>query len=129
MHELSIAEALIEQVEASLGCNQAAAIHSVRVAIGELSGVSPEALETAFPLAAEGTRLAGAVLVIERIQAVGSCDGCRRESSLEFPFPVCSHCGSTDMKVLRGREMDLVSVDIEEPSPIIAVPDGPVRGK
>ena len=97
MHELSIAQALVEQVEQKLAGDRAAVIRSVKVSIGELSGVSSEALETAFPFAAEGTRLAGAELVIERVPAVGRCAGCGQESGQEFPFPVCGKCGATNV--------------------------------
>ncbi|MEI6970185.1 MAG: hydrogenase maturation nickel metallochaperone HypA [bacterium] len=122
MHELSIAQALIEQVEGRLAGKPAASVCSVTIRIGDLSGVSPDALEAAFQVASDGTRLAAAKLVIERVPALGTCQGCRRETSLEFPFHVCGHCGSTDVLILRGREMDLVSFDIEETTPM---PDEP----
>ena len=123
MHELSIAQALVEQVEGSLAGNGTAVIVSVKVSIGEFSGVSSEALETVFPFAVEGTRMAGTTLVIERVPAVGRCAGCGHESSQEFPFAVCGKCGATNVELIRGREMNLVSIDIEETAPIIPGPE------
>ena len=68
MHELSIAAALVEQVDTIIAKEHAYAATRVTVTVGGLSGVCPEALELAFPVAAEGTTSAGAELVITHIE-------------------------------------------------------------
>lgn len=54
MHELAVAQALVEQVDAVIGQHQASCATAIRVRIGPLAGVVPELLATAFPLAAAG---------------------------------------------------------------------------
>ncbi len=68
MHELSIATAIVDMAEEEAE-RRDATIAAVYLRLGGLSGVAREALEPAFELAAEGTRLAGARLVIEEVPA------------------------------------------------------------
>ena len=63
MHELSVCQALIGEVEALARRHEARGVSRVRLVIGPLSGVEPALLQHAFPIAASGTMLAGALLV------------------------------------------------------------------
>ena len=67
MHEAGLCVSLIALAERSAQDAGAQRIVSVGVAIGELSGVVPKAIELAFPICATGTRAEGAALRIERI--------------------------------------------------------------
>jgi hydrogenase nickel incorporation protein HypA/HybF len=67
MHELSIALSLIDAVCEELpriGAN--VSVRSVRIRVGPLSGVVPDALTFAFDVAAAESPIAGARLDIER---------------------------------------------------------------
>ena len=66
MHESKLCRSLIELAEGRVGAD-AARIVSLRLELGELAGVAPEALAAAFPLCAAGTRAEGAELHIERV--------------------------------------------------------------
>jgi hydrogenase nickel incorporation protein HypA/HybF len=119
VHELSIAVAVVEQVEEAVR-EQGRAVASLTLRIGELAGVVPEALDFSFGLATEGTALAGARLLIETVDARGRCDGCGREAPTGMP-PVlwCAGCGAT-LTLLSGRELEIVRVTLS---------DGPPHGK
>ena len=65
MHELGMATALVEQVEEIARREGAARIVRIELVVGDLSGVDREALEFAFPFAAERTAAEGAILVFE----------------------------------------------------------------
>ncbi|MFI0961696.1 hydrogenase maturation nickel metallochaperone HypA [Streptomyces sp. NPDC021080] len=119
MHELSIAVAVVEQVEEAVR-EQGRAVASLTLRIGELAGVVPEALDFSFGLAAEGTALAGARLLIETVEARGRCEGCGREAATGMP-PVlwCAGCGAP-LTLLGGRELEIVRVTLA---------DGPLNGK
>ncbi|MHB9849474.1 hydrogenase maturation nickel metallochaperone HypA [Streptomyces sp. Tue6028] len=116
MHELSIAVAVVEQVEEAVR-GQGSAVESLTLRIGELAGVVPEALDFSFGLATEGTALAGARLLIETVEARARCDGCGREAPTGMP-PVlwCADCGST-LTLLGGRELEIVRVVVADGSP------------
>jgi hydrogenase nickel incorporation protein HypA/HybF len=110
MHELSIALALVEQAQ-----SLAERIACITVSVGELSGVNPEALELAFPVAAENSMAAGARLIIETVAARARCRACGRESSPGFPFPACGHCGSPDLEISAGQELLIKTLELEIP--------------
>lgn len=67
MHEARLCLSLLDVAEQRAAEAGAARIVAVRLAVGEWSGVVPEALAAAFPLCAAGTRADGAALHIERV--------------------------------------------------------------
>lgn len=113
MHELSIAQALVEQLEGIAAENNALRVLSVKLDVGLLSGVDHEALHMAFPFASEGTVAEGAGLDITDIDPKAMCGECGKESIPEFPFMVCGHCGSQDLTVLAGRELVIKSAELD----------------
>ena len=66
MHELSIAEGIIEIVERTAAANDVRSVRAVRVAIGELAGVDIPSLEFAWESVRKGGVAENAVLEIER---------------------------------------------------------------
>lgn len=108
MHELAIAESLVTAVREHT-CDQPVTV--VRIRVGRLSGVVPDALRFSFELAATGTPLQGAALEIEQPAGRGRCRTCGREFDLPDLILLCP-CGSADVEVLSGRELSLASVDV-----------------
>jgi hydrogenase nickel incorporation protein HypA/HybF len=117
MHELSLAQALVEQVEAIRVREKAEAVLNVTVNIGALSGVNRESFEFAFPLAVEGTALAEARLCVEETPLSVTCSDCGRESKPEVTDPHCSGCGSVRTRITAGREFLIQSVELRYPDP------------
>jgi len=113
MHELSLAQTLVEQVERIRARENGAAVISVTVNIGALSGVDRSAFEFAFPLVAEGTALAGAALVIEMTPAASTCEHCGEISPLSLDDIRCAKCGSRDVRITAGRDFLIQSVELE----------------
>ena len=113
MHELSIAQSVIEQVEQAAGKEKAVRVLTVTLAIGALSGIERESLEFVFPMAAEGTIAAGAVLVVEEVPATAKCRACHAESDAQTPLLTCGKCGSSDVDVSGGRDLFIKSVELE----------------
>lgn len=112
MHELSVACEMARQIEVIAARESATRVASVRVAVGAMSGVEPEALRFAFPLAMEGTVAAGAELVIDEVPFTVHCRDCRMESAPEDEFALCPACGSSDVEVRGGRELHILSLDV-----------------
>lgn len=113
MHELSIAQALIEQVEEAAVKEHARRVVRVVIAVGALSGVEAESLRALFPLVAEGTFSAGAELSVEAIAARVRCRGCGHESLTEDYFIGCATCHSQDVELIAGRELNIQSIELE----------------
>lgn len=113
MHELSIAQAVVEQVEQAARSEGAARVTSVTLVVGQASGVQRDALEMAFPVACDGTPLEGAQLVLEWVPARVYCRACEMEQDADFPFFVCSVCGAMDIEVVAGRELLIQSIELD----------------
>lgn len=92
MHEYSLIQSLIARVGQEARRQGASCVHSLTVRLGELSGVEPALLATAFEMARAGTACGGAELRLERVAAVWSCPGCAKVIA---PGEVlrCVNCG------------------------------------
>jgi hydrogenase nickel incorporation protein HypA/HybF len=67
MHEFPIARRIVELVGQQLLPGQAGEVRSVKLKVGELTGLAPEALTFCFEAACEGTAVQGAILEIEQV--------------------------------------------------------------
>ncbi len=112
MHELSVCQALISQVEHIARQHHATAIRTVNVRIGPLSGVEPDLLMQAFPLASAGTVAQDSRLEIERLPVRVRCESCGAETVAELNRLVCGACGDWHTQLLSGDEMLLASVGL-----------------
>lgn len=113
MHELSIALGIVD-IAAEQGQRQRGRVVAVHLKIGPLSGVVPDALRSAFELAREDSPLAGAELVIEEIPVAAYCPACAAERAVPFPELCCPNCGTPTPDVVRGRELEVVALEIEQ---------------
>ena len=113
MHEMSLAQALVDQVTELAEKDGCQRILSIDVSIGALSGVMRESLEFCFPVVARGTALEGTTLNVTEVPLKAECGDCHRITNPE-PFEVaCSHCGSMNLVLLEGRDFKLVSLEVE----------------
>lgn len=112
MHELSIAESLIEQVRQVAEREHADRVARITVDVGPLSGVDPQALETAFPVAAEHTVAEHAELAIECTGATATCRACSHTFTPQLPLCPCPQCGSLDADIDGGRDLLLKAVEL-----------------
>ena len=114
MHELSVAHALVGTVTRALDGREGA-VREVHISVGELSGIVPQALEFAYDVATEGTRLQGSTLVVEPIAVAVHCHACDADGELEQAWVFrCPSCGEPTADVRRGRELDLTSVVLDD---------------
>lgn len=112
MHELSIADAVVAVAVAAAGERR---VTRVQLRVGHLRQVVPSALLFGFELVARGTVVEGAVLEIEPVGAEGRCRGCGAQGpQTEFPLR-CAACGGLDLEVVRGEELCVEWLELEEP--------------
>lgn len=115
MHELSIAEAMIETAIAAAHAAGGGRIVRLRVRVGELSGVDPDALSFAFPVVARGTPAEAAQLEVLRCEARIQCRRCGAPTSGELLNFRCAQCGCESAQIVDGRQLCLESLEIEAP--------------
>jgi hydrogenase nickel incorporation protein HypA/HybF len=113
MHELSIMESALNLALEQARENRAVRIHALRLRIGALSGVVPEALEFAFEALTVGTPAEGAQLIIEHVPARFWCATCVSEFAAEDLFAECPGCKRPSGDLRAGREMELASMEID----------------
>ena len=112
MHEVSLMEqtlAIALENAHSQGGNQ---IHAVKMRLGAMSGVVPEALEFAFEVVTEGTIAEGAKLEIEIVPVVCHCAHCDANFEPDELFYECPQCGNFSNQILTGREIELTSLEV-----------------
>jgi hydrogenase nickel incorporation protein HypA/HybF len=122
VHEMSIAMAVVEQVEEAARSAGAESVDSVRLRIGELAGVVGEALRFSFGLACEGTLLAGAELVTEVVPGRARCRDCGARWRTGMPPTLCcAACGGPACELLAGQELEIADVRwVEGPAASLA---------
>jgi hydrogenase nickel incorporation protein HypA/HybF len=115
MHELSIVEALISQVDKEVArSGHGGAVKQLDVAVGRLSGVNCECLRFAFELLAADTPLAAAELRITEPRAVSCCRACDARMEIEQLAVECPACGSREITIDGGRELLLESIELAD---------------
>ena len=112
MHEVSIMQEVFAIALDRLRQEQATRIHRLRLRIGALSGVVPEALQFAFDALKEETPAADALLEVEYLPVRFWCSRCEREFGGEDVAELCPTCGSPSATVQQGRELDVVSMEL-----------------
>ncbi|MGO8757273.1 MAG: hydrogenase maturation nickel metallochaperone HypA [Terracidiphilus sp.] len=118
MHELSIAASIVETVTESAAAYPGARIKAVRLRVGVLASVVEDSLQFCWELATEGSPLAGAALVIQKMPVVVHCDGCGADSEIaDLQSFRCPCCGEQAADFLGGRELEIESIELEEPDP------------
>jgi hydrogenase nickel incorporation protein HypA/HybF len=122
MHELAIANNVVDTVIESLAEVSYTRIKSVNIAIGALSGVDPSSLEFCLPMIIENTRLAGAEINVELIPLVVACRECGGHPA-EATSLRCPECQSGSVDVVSGRSIQVTSVDVECLEEDLCAPD------
>jgi hydrogenase nickel incorporation protein HypA/HybF len=113
MHELSIMQSALDQVLEKARQAGANRVHAIRLRIGALSGVVPDALQFAFEVLATGTPAQGAQLFIEDVPARFWCAACNHEFEAARMFTECPDCQLPSSDLRAGREMELTSLEVD----------------
>ena len=109
MHELSIAQAIVDVAARHAGESPVARVY---VRVGHLRQVVPSALEFSFELCAHGTLVEGAALELEEVPVGVTCRSCGAESEPSgFPL-TCGVCTGLDVDVVQGEELQVESLEL-----------------
>lgn len=114
---MSIAISLVEVAAEELERQRGGRVEAVHLKLGPLSGVVKEALLSAYELACEQSPLAGSRLLIEDVAIEVFCPRCRSDREVKSVQEMrCRVCGTPSAQVVRGRELELVALEIcDEP--------------
>lgn len=113
MHEMSIAQSLIDILKEEMVKHDAKTLRSVRLHIGQLSAIVPESLSFCFEVVTSGTEMEGAKLIMETIPLEGRCRKCERSFEIEDYRFVCPHCSSADIETIAGQDLSIVEMEVD----------------
>lgn len=116
MHELSIAASIVEAVSETAAAYPGARVHSVRLRVGALAAVVEDSLQFCWSVTTEGTPLSGAKLVVRAMPVVIHCATCGVDAELPSVQSFrCPRCGEPAADLRQGRELEIESIEIDEP--------------
>ena len=113
MHEVSIMTEAVRMAVDTAQSAGASRVLKLRLRIGTLSGVVPDAMRFAFDVVCQGTMAAGATLEIEAVPAACWCATCQTEFECADFFNECPRCHNVSGELRRGREMEIADVEME----------------
>jgi hydrogenase nickel incorporation protein HypA/HybF len=114
MHELGIAQNILQIVQQSVPEEYAADVRAIRLRIGQLSGVVPDSLSFCFDVLVNDTKMRQATLAIEQVPLVSECRDCKNRfqaDDLAFSCPACRSCR---LDIVSGRELEVVEIELAE---------------
>lgn len=114
MHELGIANSVLEAVRMETGRHPGKRPVKVAVRVGELAGVDPEALAFSFQALTSGTEWERLALEIETRPRQHRCPSCRTTFRvIDYNF-ACPDCGEPRTEYIGGDELELAYLEMEE---------------
>lgn len=117
MHELSLCQALLDQVEQIAREHGAIRVDRILLKVGPLSGVEGSLLRHAYPLVAIGTLAEHAELVIEPAEVRVHCTVCDAETDATPNRLLCGECGAFQTRLISGDELLLANLELTTPDP------------
>jgi hydrogenase nickel incorporation protein HypA/HybF len=122
MHELAIAQSIVEVVEQHASECRAARVKCVRLQVGEASGIVADSLQFSFTMLAElSPILAGARLTIASTPHRAHCRQCAREFAVQHFVPQCPTCATWSAEIVSGTELQILDMEIEGSEEVVRV--------
>ncbi len=112
MHEVGIMEQTLALALAHVHQAGGMQIHCLKLRIGALSGVEPDAIRFAFDVVTQGTIAQAAKLEIDFLPAICYCHHCQKEFEPEAWIYACPACANLSTDIRQGKELELSSVEI-----------------
>lgn len=114
MHELSIAQSIVEVVETrATECN-ATRVKHVRLRIGEANGIVNDSLTFCFGMVASTNPvLAEAQLIIDSVPHRARCLHCDEEFTVANFIAQCPICQRWSREIISGTEFQILDMEIE----------------
>jgi hydrogenase nickel incorporation protein HypA/HybF len=113
MHELALTESIVE-ILVEEACKQGfGRVRVVRLEVGAMAHVAPEALRFCFDAVSRGTVAEGATLDIVHIGGEGRCLDCGKTVALDERFGPCPGCGGRHVQMTSGDELRIQELEVD----------------
>lgn len=115
MHELALLQAVVDLLRKQAADHHIISVQKVKLVIGKMTMVMPDALEMAFSLYRQDPLFSqDAQLDIEERAVRAVCRNCRTEFTTEDIFGIsCPDCGAFEVNLVAGDELFVDSFEGE----------------
>lgn len=113
MHEMSIAEGIIQVLEEQAREQNYTQVKAVWLEIGPLAMIETEALSFCFEAVTRSTLAEGAALNIINMKGEAYCMQCLKNVPITQRYDSCPDCGSHHLQVVTGDEMRIKELEVE----------------
>jgi hydrogenase nickel incorporation protein HypA/HybF len=120
MHELGIAASVLQEAQQEAQRHSGTRLRKVKLRMGELSGVNPEALSFSFEVLVRDAGLEPLELEIETCPRRQRCPGCRQTFTVAEYNLRCPNCGTEETEFAGGDELELASLEMRDYEPSVA---------
>ncbi len=114
MHELSIAQNIIDIIEQNVPKDELCNVKQIALKIGEFSGVVADSLKFSYEVITSETELQNSELMIEFIPFSLKCNSCGSITTNVYGLRECANCLKTDTEVLSGEELKISEIILED---------------
>mgnify|MGYP001016189954 CR=1 FL=1 len=112
MHELAVTEDILRVACEEAEKNNATKVTDIHLTIGKLSSIVDDSVQFYWDTISQGTLCEGATLHFNRPPAILQCRQCGAGYELEDILSPCPDCGSLDLQVVSGEEMQIDEIEI-----------------
>ncbi len=113
MHEVGIAQSILEIIEKEVTIDGAANVKRVKLIVGEFTGIAKEALEFALDVVKKNTSAENAEFEIEMVKLKTYCQECNKtfigKDDAHF---ICPNCKGI-LSIIEGKELKIDFIDVE----------------
>ncbi|AGA33708.1 [NiFe] hydrogenase nickel incorporation protein HypA [Thioalkalivibrio nitratireducens DSM 14787] len=127
MHEMSLAEGILQIIEDQAAQRGFHRVRRVRLEVGELSGVELDALRFGFDAVMADSIASGAVLEIVEVPGEGWCLDCNTTVAIGALFDACPLCGSYRVRASGGMDMRVLDLEVETVADCTEAAEGHAR--
>lgn len=113
MHELAITESILKIAIDEANKHNAKKVLSIKIRLGEFSGIVPKLIQDYYDIVSQGTCAEKSKLDIQRVPVRFKCSVCQEVTEVKKVRFKCPKCGSTDIKMISGREFYIESMEVE----------------
>lgn len=113
MHEMSLAEGVLQVIEDSARTHGFTQVKTVWLEVGALAGVEAEALRFCFDAVVKGSVAEGTQLVIIETEGQGWCGACGETVAIGQRYDACPACGAYSVQPTGGQELKVRELEVE----------------
>lgn len=113
MHEMSLAEGVLQVIEDSARVNGFTRVKTVWLEIGALAGVEVEAMRFCFDAVVKGSLAEGCALEIIETEGKGCCLACGETVVIHQRYDACPACGAYQVQATGGMELKVRELEVD----------------